>query len=105
MRIGFLFACVGLLSAQAIGQSRWSIVPETVVVPSGNLRLKGFLWRPEGSAPAPAILLMDGSGSTDAGHPGELAITAAADGHMFVYTDIAERAADVFGFLGEHVRR
>jgi hypothetical protein len=31
MRIGFLFVCVGLLSAQAIGQSRRSIVPETVV--------------------------------------------------------------------------
>jgi hypothetical protein len=48
---------------------------------------------------------MHGSGSTDAAPTGELAITAAADGHIFVYTDIAEWAADVFGFLGEHVRR
>jgi hypothetical protein len=48
---------------------------------------------------------MHGSGSTDAAHTGELAITAAADGHMIVYTYTAEWEADVFGFLGKHVRR
>src|SRR6266545_3798149 len=37
----------------AIGQTV-SATPETVVVPSGNLRLKAFLWQPAGSGGADA---------------------------------------------------
>jgi carboxymethylenebutenolidase len=48
------------------------------VVPSGNLRLKGFLWTPAATAPSPAVLFVHGSGSTDGAHTGELAITEAA---------------------------
>ena len=68
--------------------------PETVVVPSGNLRLKGFLWRPARSGPSPAVLFVHGSGSTDAAHTSGFAITEAAEilapvftkhGYAFLY--------------------
>ena len=78
MRIRPFCACALLLSSIAFGQSSPASAPETVVVPSGNLRLKGFLWKPAGSIPSPAVLFVHGSGSTDAAHTGEFAITDAA---------------------------
>lgn len=38
--------------------------PDTVVVASGNLRLRGLLWRPVGAGRFPAILFNHGSGRT-----------------------------------------
>jgi len=57
----------------------------TVIVPSGNLHLKGFLWTPAGSGPFPAVLFNHGSG-TDAAHTGGFTITEAAKrlGPVFV---------------------
>ncbi len=78
MRTRLFCALALLLSSVAIAQSPPSVSPETVVVPSGNLRLKGLLWRPAGTIPSPAVLFVHGSGSTDAAHTGELAITEAA---------------------------
>src|SRR5437667_1967990 len=49
----FVFALL-LASAPVsavLGQASRSIAPETVVVPSGKLRLRGYLWKPAGSAP------------------------------------------------------
>ena len=40
------------------------LAPETVIVPSGTLTLRGLLWRPRGSGPFPAILFNHGSGNT-----------------------------------------
>jgi carboxymethylenebutenolidase len=51
---------------------------ETVIVPSGTLRLKAFLWKPAGSGPFPAVLFNHGAGGTDAAHTFGFAITAAA---------------------------
>lgn len=76
MRLFFAFAF--LLSSLAAAQSAPLIPPQTVVVPSGSLRLKGFLWKPAGSGPSPAILFVHGSGSSNAAHTGEFAITDAA---------------------------
>jgi carboxymethylenebutenolidase len=78
MRKLLFFALAVLLSSPAVAQSAPSISPETVVIPSGNLRLKGLLWRPTGISHSPAVLFVHGSGSTDAAHTGELAITDAA---------------------------
>lgn len=36
--------------------------PDTVVVSSGNLRLRALLWRPAGAGPFPAVLFLHGSG-------------------------------------------
>lgn len=95
MRLRFSFACaVLLLSASAVGQSPSPLAHDTVVVPSGTLRLKGFLWRAAGPGLSPAVLFVHGSGSTEAAHTGELAIADAAErlapvfvkhGYVFLY--------------------
>jgi len=94
LRVGtlaFLFAPLSV--ALAIGQSA-SIVPEIVVVPCGKLQLKGFLWKPNGPGPLPAVLFNHGSGGADADHTAGLPITEAAEklaplflkhGYAFLY--------------------
>jgi len=59
---------------------------ETVVVPSGALQLKAFLWRPQGMGLFPVVLFNHGSGSIDPAHTGPIAITDAAEklGPIFV---------------------
>jgi dienelactone hydrolase len=87
----FLFALVSV--ALAI-DSPAPTVPETVVIPSGKLRLKAFFWKPNGPGPFPAVLFNHGSGGTDADHTGGLPITEAAEklaplflkhGYAFLY--------------------
>jgi carboxymethylenebutenolidase len=78
VKLRYLVACVVLLPVLGIGQSAPSLSPDTVVVPSGTLRLKGLLWMPPGREAYPAVLFVHGSGSADAAHTGELAITEAA---------------------------
>ena len=94
MRVGTLaFLLAPLSVALAIGQPA-SIVPETVVVPSGKLHLKGFLWKPNGRGPFPAVLFNHGSGGADADHTAGFPITEAAEklaslflkhGYAFLY--------------------
>src|SRR5947207_3960102 len=74
--LAFLFV---LTSAALAIDQQVSIAPETVVVPSGKLRLKAFLWKPSGPGPFPAVLFCHGSGGADAGHTAELSITEAAE--------------------------
>jgi dienelactone hydrolase len=71
-----------------------SIIPETVVVPSGKLSLKAFLWKPVGPRLFPAVLFCHGSGGADADHTSGLPITEAAErlaplflkhGYAFLY--------------------
>src|SRR6476659_4048609 len=64
--------------AIAMGQSA-SIVPETVVVPTGKLRLKAFLWKPNGPGPFPTVLFNHGAGGADADHTAGLLMTEAAE--------------------------
>jgi dienelactone hydrolase len=89
-----LFFLAFLLASVAAGQSSPATAPRTVVIPAGNLRLKGFLWTPAGSGPFPAVLFCHGSGSTDPQHTSGFAITAAAEklapvfvkhGYAFLY--------------------
>lgn len=74
--LAFLFALVSV--ALAI-DSPVPIAPETVVIPSGNLHLKAFLWKPTGPGPFPAVLFCHGSGGADADHTAGLPITEAAE--------------------------
>jgi len=94
MKIQSFLAFVSVFSYLAVSQSPPSIAPQIVVVPSGNLRLKGYFWRPVGPAPSPAVLFVHGSGSTDASHTGGFPITEAAErlaptfikhGYAFLY--------------------
>jgi len=80
--VALLFALTS--TALAIDQ-QVSIAPETVVVPSGKLRLKAFLWKPARPGPFPAVLFCHGSGGADADHTAGLTIT-----------EVAERLAPLF---------
>jgi carboxymethylenebutenolidase len=89
--LAFLFALTSV--AMATDQTPY-ISPETVVIPSGKLRLKAFLWKPNGPGPFPTILFNHGSGGADANHTAGLPIVEAAEklaplflkhGYAFLY--------------------
>jgi dienelactone hydrolase len=89
--LAFLFAPLSV--ALSIGEPT-SIPPETIAVPSGNLQLKGLLWKPNGSGPFPIVLFNHGSGGADADHTAGLPMTEAAEklaplflkhGYAFLY--------------------
>ena len=89
--LSFLFALTS--TALALDQQA-SFAPETIVVPTGKLRLKAFLWKPTGPGPFPAVLFCHGSGGADADHTAGLPITEAAEklaplflkhGYAFLY--------------------
>ena len=57
-------ACFALLAASALAASTEALAqaqPELVSFRSGELELKGFLWKPAGSGPFPAVLWNHGS--------------------------------------------
>jgi carboxymethylenebutenolidase len=94
MRACCRFACVLVLSLSALSQSTPSMVPQTIEFPSGKLRLKGYLWKPAGAGPFPAVLFNHGSGGADADHTAGMPITQAANvlapffvkhGYAFLY--------------------
>ncbi len=73
-----------MLSVRADGQALGA--PETVVVQSGALTLRGLLWRPSGPGPFPAVLFNHGSGSLpDLKNPGTLGPAFARHGYAFLY--------------------
>jgi carboxymethylenebutenolidase len=74
----FTFAVLLTATCMTAGQSLAMAAPETVIVPSGNLNLRGLLWRPPGHAPSPAVLFLHGSGGPDAAHTSGLLMTEAA---------------------------
>src|ERR1700751_4533161 len=78
----------------ALGQANQPGAPEIVGFASGNLHLKGYLWKPSGSGPFPTVLFNHGSGGADADHTAGLPITEAAEklaplflkhGYAFLY--------------------
>lgn len=94
MRACCRFAGVLVLSMSALSQSTPSMVPQTIEFPSGKLRLKGYLWKPAGTGPFPAVLFNHGSGGADADHTAGMPITQAANtlapffvkhGYAFLY--------------------
>jgi dienelactone hydrolase len=88
-----------LLSITAFAHSPRSptqqpVAPQIVKVPSGTLHLKGYLWKPAGPGPFPAVLFNHGSGAEDAQHTaGRTMAEAASDlapvflrhGYAFLY--------------------
>ena len=95
LKIGTLALLLGLMSVALAVDQPTSIIPKTVVVPSGKLRLKAFLWMPtSGPGPFAAVLFCHGSGGADADHTAGLRITEAAEklaplflkhGYAFMY--------------------
>src|SRR6266567_5516351 len=98
MRMRYLGA-FGLVSAfasvvVAANPPPFAAARQTVEFPSGNLRLKAFLWKPDGPGPFAAVLFNHGSGGADAAHTAGLPITEAAEklaplflkhGYAFLY--------------------
>ncbi len=102
--------------AMAVGEPSRSIAPRTVVIPSGTLRLKAFLWTPAGSGPFPAVLFSHGRSNDPQQHTGTLSITAAAQilgpvfvKHGYVFLYLFRRgeglSADQGSFIGDILQR
>src|SRR5439155_316566 len=51
---------IGVYSV-SVAQTSTRAAPDTVIVRSGQLRLKGLLWRPDGPGPFPAALFNHGN--------------------------------------------
>lgn len=86
MKIAALALLIALPHIITAADKAEVISHETVIVPSGALQLKAFLWRPQGMGPFPVVLFNHGSGSIDPAHTGPIAITDAAEklGPIFV---------------------
>ena len=86
LKVAGLSLLLTLVRIAATANGGTAIAHETVVIPSGALQLKAFLWRPKGTGPFPVVLFNHGSGSTDPSHTGPFVITEAAErlGPIFV---------------------
>jgi dienelactone hydrolase len=65
-------------SGPTVCQAAHPAVPEVVEFPSGKLHLKGYLWKPDGKGPFPAILFNHGSGGEAPSLTAGMQITEAA---------------------------
>ena len=67
-------------------ESQTLAAPDTVVVQSGSLTLRGLLWKPEGVGPFPAVLYNHGSGpQSDLTRPAKLGPVFARRGYVMLY--------------------
>lgn len=87
LTIGLSWSLSGRVMAQAA-------TPDTVLVPSGNLKLRGLLYRPNGPGPFPAVMFNHGSGHASGGdsmgfadqrHPDLLGPLFVKHGYLFLY--------------------
>jgi carboxymethylenebutenolidase len=69
----------------AFGQADQATPPQLVDFPSGKLHLKGYLWKPSGTGPFPAVLFNHGSGGPDAMQTGGITIREAAETLALVF--------------------
>lgn len=110
----FLFAL--LLPGVSAGQSAQSVAPQTVEIPSGNLRLKAFLWKPAGPGPFPAVMFNHGRSDGPQQHTRKITITDAAKvlgpvfvkhGYAFLYLFRRGEglSADQASFIGDLLQR
>ena len=75
MRRLFLFAFALSISSATFAQDAPRPVPQTVEIPSGSLRLKGLLWKPQGPGPFPAVVFNHGRSDTPQQHSLQLKLT------------------------------
>ena len=116
MRALSFFVLGLLLPAAASGQSLQTIAPQIVDIPSGNLHLKAYLWKPVGTGPFPVVLFNHGRSNQPQQHTRKLTITAAAQvlgpvfvkhGYTFLYLFRRGEglSADQGQFIGDLLQR
>jgi dienelactone hydrolase len=116
MRALSFFVLGLLLPAAASGQSPQTIAQQIVDIPSGNLHLKAYLWKPVGMGPFPAVLFNHGRSNEPQQHTRKLTITAAAQvlgpvfvkhGYAFLYLFRRGEglSADQGQFIGDLLQR
>jgi carboxymethylenebutenolidase len=77
---------LALVTAVPVWSQGQSGAPETVVVQSAGLTLRGLLWWPAGRGPFPAVLFNHGAGSPDpTRQPAVLGPVFARHGYAFLY--------------------
>jgi carboxymethylenebutenolidase len=59
---------MAILTQPYASSTQHAVLPQIVELPSGALRLKGYLWKPAGPGPFPVVLFNHGSGGEDAQH-------------------------------------
>src|ERR1700758_836703 len=69
----------------AFGQAGQATPPQVVDFPSGSLHLKGYLWKPPGTGPFPAVLFSHGSDGPDAMRTGGVTMREAAEALALVF--------------------
>jgi dienelactone hydrolase len=116
MRALLCFVLAGSFSVAASAQSSQTIAPQTVEITSGTLRLKAFLWKPEGPGPFPAVVFNHGRSYGPQQHTHKLTITEAAQilgpvfvSHGYVFLYLFRRgeglSADQGTFIGDILQR
>ena len=70
-----LLALALSISTAAFVQVPQSTAPQTVEIPSGDLHLKAFLWKPPGRGPFPAVVFNHGRSDTPQQHTLDLKLT------------------------------
>jgi carboxymethylenebutenolidase len=82
-----LTAMLGIVSPLPIKAGGQTLAaPNTVVIQSGSLTLRGLLWKPEGAGPFPAVLYNHGSGpQSDLTRPAKLGPVFARHGYVILY--------------------
>jgi hypothetical protein len=116
----FFFFALLISSAAAVCQSSQPLAPETVDISNGTLHLKGYLWKPAGPGPFPAVLSVNDYDTTPGTSlaaelerlhkPNVLKVyppvgQTPSEGHNFLYTDISLWESDVFKFLDDYVKQ
>ena len=78
LRTLLLFALCLMSARAAPRQSKPPSLPQTGEIPCVELRIKAYLWKPDGTGPFAAVLFNHGSGDIDPGHTAGMPITEAA---------------------------
>lgn len=87
-RLAVFVSFVMILASDAVAQEVQP--PDTVLIESGSLVLKGLIWKPTGEGPHPAILFNHGSGPTEILHREDrraLGPLFAKRGYVFLFLD------------------
>ncbi len=79
MRAALCYLFALLLAGVSVAQPSPATAPQTVDIPSGDLHLKAYLWKPAASGPFPVVLFNHGSGGADGAHTAGMPITEAAE--------------------------